>query len=327
MRKLISIIVIVSLAILPYSLSFAQKKKQSQTKITKIVVKGPNVKIEKDYTLFQASSIQRPIATQGSNYIEADVIKYFSSKNYTISEGNVIFKNLDKNIEITSGYSEFYGNTGDVIFERSPRMYLSNNNMYVGGEKVYLNVNEDKINVETNTFITNENIKAFADKVEYTSKDNLARMVGNVSISSSNMNIKSDLAYISIYSNTISNYIGYGNVVVESKNITSKSEYLLSTFKSSNEIDKYIMLTNVVLDSKDIYVEAFKMTGFISNVIEGDKTNTLKYYNFFGTSQKQVYYQNKKEETTLECDSLEVIMNEVNELVSSTARGKVKVIK
>ncbi len=73
------------------------------------------------------------------------------------------------------------------------------------------------------------------------------------------MNIKSDLAYVSIFSNSVSNYIGYGKVVVESKNITSKSEYLLATFKSSNEIDKYIMLTNVILDGKDIYVEAFKM--------------------------------------------------------------------
>ncbi|MGC8964125.1 MAG: LptA/OstA family protein [Brevinematia bacterium] len=324
MRKLIHI-----LAILIVALGFTTTllAKQKQTKTNQIIVKGPNVKIEREYTLFQASGNQRPTATQASNYIEADIIKYFSSKNYTISEGNVVFRNLEKKIEINAGYSEFYGNTGDVTFTKSPRMYLSNNNMYIGGEKVYLNVNEDKVNVEKNTFVTNENIKAVADKVEYTSKDNLAKMIGNVSISSSNMNIKSDIAYISIFSNVVSNYIGYGNVVIESKNITSKSEYLIATFKSSNEIDKYLMLTNVILDGKDIYVEAFKMSGFISNFVEGVKTNYLKYYNFFGTSQKQVYYQNKKEETTLECDSLEVIMDENNELISSTAKGKVKVIK
>ncbi len=159
MHKPTSIFIILLLILVPFTVSLAQKEKQTYRKTNKIVVKGPNVKIEKDYTLFQSSATQRPIANQGSNYIEADTIKYFSSKNYTISEGNVIFKNLEKNIEIASGYSEFYGNSGDVIFTKSPRMYLSNNNMYVGGERVYLNVNEDKVNVETNTFITNEKCK------------------------------------------------------------------------------------------------------------------------------------------------------------------------
>lgn len=329
LKKAVSVITALIFIISISLIVFAQKKQSSQAKTTKsdkIVVTGPKVKIEKDYTLFEKTVDKRPVATKGSNYIEADVIKFFSAKNYTISEGNVVFKNYEKNIEITSGYSEFYGNTGDVVFSVSPRMYLSNNNVYAGGDKVFMNVNEDKVNIENNAFITNEATKAFSDKVEYISKDNLAKMMGNVRILSSNINIKSDIAYMSIYSNVISNYIGYGNVFVETKNINAKSEYLFATFRSSNEIDRYILITNVIVDGKDLYVEAFKMVGVVSNIVEGGKTNEYKLYTFTGGG-KQVYYQNKKEDTTLECDLLEVIMDKDNEMVSSTAKGKVKVVK
>ncbi|MCX8028939.1 MAG: hypothetical protein N2712_02980 [Brevinematales bacterium] len=327
MRK--SIITILSLVLVFsfFNHTYSQKKQsQKQEKSNRIVVTGPKVKIQKDFTLFESTPEKRPVAIRGSNYVEANIIKFYSAKNYIISEGNVIFKNYEKNIEITSGYSEFYGDTGDVVFMSNPRMYLSNDNLYAGGERVFMNVNEDKVNIETNTFITNQNFRAHSFRTEYASKNNLARMFGDVRVFSTNINIRSDIAFVTIYSNTVSNYIGYGNVNVETKNINSKSEYLLVTFKSSNEIDRYLLLTNVIVDGKDLYVEAFKMTGIVSNVIDGNTTNELKFYIFTG-GQKQVYYQNKKESTVLECDLLEVIMDKDNEMISSTAKGRVKVIK
>ncbi|MFN4244822.1 MAG: hypothetical protein ACK4F9_01555 [Brevinematia bacterium] len=327
-RRILTVLAVASFFVFFFDFSFAQKKTAKPTTKTsdKIVVTGPKVKIEKDYTLFERTPDKRPVATKESNYIEADTIKFFSAKNYTISEGNVVYRNYEKNIEIKAGYSEFYGNTGDVVFEKSPMMYLSNNNLYAGGNKVFMNVNQDKVSVDGNVFITNENVRAFADKAEYVSKDNLSRMYGGVRIFSSNINIKSDTAFFSIFSNNISNYIGYGNVVTETKNILARSEYLFATFKNNNNIDKYVLMTNVVVDGKDLYVEAFKMVGVVSNVVDGDKTNEVKFYTFTGF-EKLVFYKDKKEDSVLECEVLEVIMDENNEMISSTAKGKVKVIK
>lgn len=328
MLKKFGIVFLFVISILSISLFvYAQKKTQQRATVQeKIVVKGPKVTIQKDFTLFEKLGDKRPVATKGSNYIEANVIKFFSAKNFTISEGDVVFRNYEKNIDITSGYCEFYGNTGDILFSQSPRMYLSNNNMYAGGDAVFMNVNEDKVIVQTNAFITNENLRAFSMFLEYISKQNLAKMIGDVKIFSTNMNIRSDLAFVSIYSNVVSNYIGYGNVFVEAKNISAKSQYLFAIFKNTNEIDKYTLLTNVVVDSKDIYVEAFKMVGVVSNVVEGGKTNEYKFYTFTGGSSP-VFYQNRKEDTTLECDLLEVLMDSENELISSVAKGRVRVVK
>lgn len=327
MRKIVYIFsLLFAMTLLVNIETLAQKKQQQKPTREKIVVTGPKVKIQKDFTLFERTPDRRPVATKGSNYIEADVIKFYSAKNYTISEGNVVFRNYEKNIEITSGYSEFYGDTGDVIFAQSPRMYISNENLYTGGDRVFMNVNEDKVNIEENGFISNQEFRAFAKRIEYASKNNLARMLGDVRVMATNLFIRSDIAFASIYSNTISNYIGYGNVVVETKNINSRSEHLIANFKSRNEIDRYVLTTNVIVDGKDIYVEAFKMVGIVSNIVENNTTNELKYYTFTGGG-KQVYYQNKKENTILECDLLEVVMDKDNELVSSTARGRVRVIK
>ncbi len=323
LRFCFSFILVVLFVFFGLTTSIAQKKSTKSGE--KIVVTGPKVKIEKEYTLFEKTLDKRPVATKGSNYIEADVIKFFSAKNYTISEGNVIYKNYEKNIEIRAGYSEFYGNTGDVIFDRSPLMYLSNNNLYTGGSKVFMNVNQDKVNVDGNVFVTNNNVKAFADKAEYISKDNISKMFGNVSVFSSNVSIRSDSAFISVFSNSVSNYIGYGNVVAETKNITLRSEYLFATFKN-DYIDRYILMTNVIVDGKDLYVESFKMVGVVSNVIYEDRTNELRFYTFTGLG-KPVFYRDKKEDSTLECELLEVIMDENNEMISSTAKGKVRVIK
>jgi len=297
------------------------KASDSKPKPIKITVKGPKAKFEKGYTIFVSAEGKRPFATQGSNYIESDTIKYFQDKNFVISEGNVIFRNLEKNIEITSGYSEFYGNNGDVVFSSTPRMYISNQDMYVGGEKVYMNVNEDKVIVETNAFVTNGNFRSYADKVEYISHDNLSKMFGNVKIFSTNINIKSDIAYATVNSNFISNYIAYGNVISESKNIVTKSQSLVANFKSTNEIDNFTMTTNVVVDGKDLYVEAFNLFAIVSN------DQKITFYTFTSTKDKRVFYKNKKEDTTLECDLLEVIMNDNNEMISSTAKGNVKVIR
>lgn len=327
MRKVICIILSLLVVNLFTNIHlFAQKKQQQKPTREKIVVTGPKVRIQKDFTLFEGTPDRRPVATKGSNYIEADVIKFYSAKNYTISEGNVVFKNYEKNIEITSGYSEFYGDTGDVTFTQSPRMYISNENLYTGGDRVFMNVNEDKVNIEENGFITNQEFSLFAKKIEYISKNNLARMFGDVRVIATNLSIRSDTAFASIYSNTISNYVGYGNIVVETKNVSSKSEHLIANFRNRNEIDRYVLTTNVIVDGKDIYVESFKMVGVVSNIIENNTTNQLKFYTFTGGG-KQVYYQNKKENTTLECDLLEVVMDKDNELVSSTARGRVRVIK
>lgn len=328
MLKKFGIVFLFVISILSISLFvYAQKKTQQRATVQeKIVVKGPKVTIQKDFTLFEKLGDKRPVATKGSNYIEANVIKFFSAKNFTISEGDVVFRNYEKNIDITSGYCEFYGNTGDVLFSQSPRMYLSNNNMYAGGDAVFMNINEDKVIVQTNAFITNENLRAFSMFLEYISKQNLAKMIGDVKIFSTNMSIRSDLAFVSIYSNVVSNYIGYGNVFVEAKNISAKSQYLFAVFKNTNEIDKYTLLTNVVVDSKDIYVEAFKMVGVVSNVVEGGKTNEYKFYTFTGGGSP-VFYQNRKEDTTLECDLLEVLMDSENELISSVAKGRVRVVK
>lgn len=330
LRKL-SILVLVCLGFVLIAVPLYSQKKQSvrttkEVKKDKIVVTGPKVKIEKEFTLFESTQDKRPVATKGSNYIEANVIRFHSAKNYTISEGNVIFRNYERNLEITSGYCEFYGDSGDVVFTKEPRMYLSNENLFAGGEKVFMNVNEDRVNVEENAFITNEVTRAFSRRLEYISKNNLAKMVGDVKIFSTNMNIRSDIAYLSIYSNNISNYIGYGNVFVETKNISAKSEYLFATFRKNNEIDRYVLMTNVLVDGKDLFVEAFKMVGVITNLVEDGKTNDFKLYTFSGAG-KQVYYHNKKEDTILECDLLEVLMNEENEMVSSSARGRVRAIK
>jgi lipopolysaccharide export system protein LptA len=302
------------------------KKSDQKAKPLKIVVKGPKAKFEKGYTVFLSAEGKRPVATQGSNYIEADTIKYFQDKNFVISEGNVVFKNFEKKIDITSGYSEFYGNTGDVIFSLAPRMYISNENMYVGGEKVFMNVNEDKVRIETNAFVTNENFRAYADRVEYISKSNLSKMFGNVKIFSTNLNVSSDIAFATVNSNFVSNYIAYGNVVSESKNIVAKSQSLVANFRNTNEIDNFTMITNVVVDGKDLYVEAFYLFAVISNSTSSTNQK-LTFYTFNGTKDKRIFYKNKKEDTTLECDVLEVIMDENNEMVSSTAKGSVKVIR
>jgi hypothetical protein len=146
-------------------------------------------------------------------------------------------------------------------------------------------------------------------------------MFGNVKIFSTNINIKSDIAYATVNSNFISNYIAYGNVISESKNIVTKSQSLVANFKSTNEIDNFTMTTNVVVDGKDLYVEAFNLFAIVSN------DQKITFYTFTSTKDKRVFYKNKKEDTTLECDLLEVIMNEDNEMISSTAKGNVKVIR
>ncbi len=302
------------------------KQSKQKAKPLKIVVKGPKAKFEKSYTVFFSAEGKRPVAVQGSNYIEADVIKYFQDRNFVISEGNVIFKNFEKNIEIVAGYSEFYGNTGDVVFSSNPRMYISNENMYVGGERVFMNVNEDRVRIETNAFVTNENFRAYADRVEYVSKSNLSKMFGNVRIFSTNLNVSSDVAFATVNSNFVSNYIAYGNVVSESKNIVAKSQSLVANFRNTNEIDNFTMTTNVIIDGKDLYVEAFYVFAVVSN-FTSSSDQKLTFYTFNGTADKRVFYKNKKEDTTLECDVLEVVMNENNEMLSSTAKGNVRVIR
>ncbi len=329
-RKLVIIFLVFTIFLIS-DLLYAQKtskvSEKSTAKKEKIVVKGPKARFEKDFTLFIGDQDRRPTAIHKSNYIEADVIKFFSAKNYVIAQTNVIFKNDEKKVNINSEYLEFYGDTGNAVFTGNPRMYISNENMYTGGDKVYMNVNEDVVNIEKNAFITNENIRAYSDKVEYVSKNNLAKMFGNVKVFSSNINLSSDIAFVTIISNEISNYVAFGNVVSETKNLTGRSEYLISFFKPTNSIDRYTMITNVVVDGKDVYVEAFKLEAKVSNIYENGMTNNLTFYTFYGNGNKRVFYVNKKEDTQLECDILDAVFDENNELVSSTARGKVKVIR
>jgi hypothetical protein len=151
-------------------------------------------------------------------------------------------------------------------------------------------------------------------------------MFGNVKIFSTNLNVSSDIAFATVNSNFVSNYIAYGNVVSESKNIVAKSQSLVANFRNTNEIDNFTMITNVVVDGKDLYVEAFYLFAVISNSTSSTNQK-LTFYTFNGTKDKRIFYKNKKEDTTLECDVLEVVMDENNEMVSSTAKGNVKVIR
>ncbi len=274
--KILVVLLILTIVLYPYAQSLSHDKSSndkssydksshdkssSDVKKGKMLVSGDEGFFKKGYTRFRGNAY----VEKGSVKMFADVIEYFETNNLALGKGNVKLFDYESGLNVTSKYSEYYGNSNVILFFDSPVLTISNKNFLLRGDVIVLDNESESILSFTNSYLSNGNVEVFSDSIKIFSTSNLIRLTGNSKVFSTNFTIYSDEAFIISATNKstkeleIKRYVGIGKVVVTGSNFSLSSERIVINFSNGQLID-YIAFGGVNLsnDSTIVLSEYFR---------------------------------------------------------------------
>lgn len=310
--RLLSLVVFVYL--LFFIFAYAQKTTQQQVSSSrdtkdKMVVGGDEGFFRKHYTRFKGNAY----VEKGNTRMLAEVIEYFETNNFAIGRGNVILKDSKSGLSVFGQYSEYYGNSNIIIFYSSPYLVITNDGIFLKGEVLILNQNDESVISKRNAYMSNANIQIFSDNIIILSKSNMIRLVRNSKIVSSNITIHSDRGVIITSSNKktkeseISQYIGIGKVLIIGSNFSLSSDNIVINF-TNNQVRDYTATGNVVISNTNNIV----MAEYFRSEFEGDR-------DVFHIGMTNVVITNLENGDTIYSDYLFADKNNDYELLSGNA--------
>ncbi|MCS7299609.1 MAG: hypothetical protein RMJ37_06615 [Spirochaetia bacterium] len=310
--KVISVIIFIYL--LFFIFAYAQKTTQQQDKSSrdtkdKMVVGGDEGFFRKYYTRFKGNAY----VEKGSTRMLAEVIEYFETNNFAIGRGDVVLKDSKSGINVFGQYSEYYGNSNIIIFYNNPYLVITNDGIFLKGEVLILNQNDESVVSRTNAYMSNANIQMFSDNIIVLSKSNIIRLVRNSKVISSNITIHSDRGVIITSSNKkakeneISQYIGIGRVLIIGSNFSLSSDNIVINF-TNNEVKDYTATGNVVISNTNNIV----MAEYFRSEFEGGR-------DVFHIGMTNVVITNLENGDTVYSDYLFADKNNNYELLSGNA--------
>ncbi|MEN2998066.1 MAG: hypothetical protein ABDH28_03400 [Brevinematia bacterium] len=238
---------IVNLALFP---SYAQKSSSVSQK-DKMIVSGDEGFFKRGYTRFTGNAY----VEKGNIRMSAEVIEYFETNNLAIGRSNVVLRDLKSGLIVKGGYSEYYGDSNFVIFFKNPHLTLPRENIFLRGDVLILDQDEESVISKTNSYLSNNSVEIFSDVIKIFSRSNVIKLSGSSRVVSSNFNIRSDSAIIFTVSNRISGgieikrYIGLGNVYITGTNFTLSSERIAINF-TNNQVQDYIATCGVKISNE-----------------------------------------------------------------------------
>lgn len=257
MKKVIAgVFIIISVAFVFIFYSYGQKASQGTGK-DKMIVGGDEGIFKKGYTRFSGNAY----VEKGSVRMFAEVIEYFETNNLAIGRGNVVLKDLKSGLNVSGGYSEYYGDSNIIYFYQSPYLILSNNNIFLKGDVIILKQNDEIVVSEGNSYLTNNDVEMYANKIEIMSKSNIIKLIKNSKIISTNFWVFSDNGFIITSNNAktketeILKYVGIGNVRVVGSNFILDAERIVINF-DNNEVSNYIAVGDVKISNQDSFITA-----------------------------------------------------------------------
>ncbi len=232
------------------TLSSGESKKRAE----KMIVGGETGIFKKNYTKFSGEAY----VIKGFTEMKADEIEYFELTNIAYGYGNVILSDKSNGLVVKGGRSVFYGNENVIEFFVDPILEITNENITLKGEKITLSQSDSSVFAESNSFVKSENFEAYANKIYIYSSSNFVRLIGDSTIFSSNMVVKSDSGLVFFTSKTnkgkvekrISKYMGIGDVFISNSQGILNSEKIIVFFDENNSVSEYVALGEVTISNE-----------------------------------------------------------------------------
>ncbi|MGC8767071.1 MAG: hypothetical protein ACP5QP_05160 [Brevinematia bacterium] len=234
-----------------YSFPQVKGKKESD----RMVVGGDMGFFKKNYTKFNGNAF----VEKGSARMLADEIEYFELTNLAIGRGNVVLTESKNGLIIKGGYSEYYGDKNLIVFFESPNLTLSNRNIFLKGDVLFLDQSNEIVVSSNNSFLTNEKLVAYADVIEIINRSNIIRFLGNSKVISSNFTIYANNGFVFMVTNkytkeiNIDKYVGIGNVKIFDNSGFLLCDRIVINFES-NEVKDYVSYGNVKISNSNTYI-------------------------------------------------------------------------